>query len=189
MEIESICYLCIRQTAHGWHRAQSLTARWRSLPICKVGVAIPQSGKLSIMSEKITHSGIVDSIGGGRVMVRITQTSACASCKVAGHCNASESKEKIIDVGRHGCRGELKVGDVVMVTVSRKVAAQALLLGFGVPFVILVAVLFAVVLATSDETTGALSAIGALIPYYIALFLVRDKIRGKMSFEVEKVPA
>ena len=100
-----------------------------------------------------------------------------------------ESKEKIIDVGRHGCRGELKVGDVVMVTVSRKVAAQALLLGFGVPFVILVAVLFAVVLATSDETTGALSAIGALIPYYIALFLVRDKIRGKMSFEVEKVPA
>ena len=50
------------------------------------------------MSQKICHSGIVERIDDGCVHVRIVQTSACAACKVAGYCNAAESKEKIIDV-------------------------------------------------------------------------------------------
>ena len=50
------------------------------------------------MSQKISHSGIVERIDDGCVHVRIVQTSACAACKVAGYCNAAESKEKIIDV-------------------------------------------------------------------------------------------
>ena len=50
------------------------------------------------MSTKISHSGIVERINGDCVQVRIVQTSACAACKVAGYCNAAESKEKVIDV-------------------------------------------------------------------------------------------
>ena len=49
------------------------------------------------MSTKISHSGIVERIDGDCVQVRIVQTSACAACKVAGYCNAAESKEKVID--------------------------------------------------------------------------------------------
>ena len=62
------------------------------------------------MSAKISHSGIVASISKGCVQVRILQTSACAACKVAGHCNASESKEKIVDV--------LNVNDISTLKVS-----------------------------------------------------------------------
>jgi len=50
------------------------------------------------MNNKIRHSGIIDSIENSTVRVRILQTSACAACKVAAHCNASESKEKLVDV-------------------------------------------------------------------------------------------
>ena len=50
------------------------------------------------MRNKISHSGVIDRIDGGHVKVRIVQTSACAACKVAGYCNAAESKEKIVDV-------------------------------------------------------------------------------------------
>ena len=136
------------------------------------------------MSNKIKHSGVVENILGDSVQVRIVQTSACAACKVAGYCNASESKEKLVDV-YHADTRNLKVGDVVTVTASTQVAAQALLLGFGLPFVVLVAVLIAVLLITGNEGAAALSGLGALVPYYAVLFLFRNRIRDKLSFSIE----
>jgi sigma-E factor negative regulatory protein RseC len=136
------------------------------------------------MSNKIKHSGVVENIMGDSIQVRIVQTSACAACKVAGYCNASESKEKLVDV-YHADTRHLKVGDVVTVTASTQVAAQALLLGFGLPFVVLVAVLFAVVLITGNEGAAALSGLAALVPYYAVLFLFRNRIRDKLSFSIE----
>ena len=50
------------------------------------------------MTDIIKHRGIVENIEGSHVRVRIVQTSACSACSVKGHCNASESKEKLIDV-------------------------------------------------------------------------------------------
>lgn len=136
------------------------------------------------MSNKIKHSGVVENIMGDSVQVRIVQTSACAACKVAGYCNASESKEKLVDI-YHADTRNLKVGDVVTVTASTQVAAQALLLGFGLPFVVLVAVLIVVLLITGNEGAAALSGLGALVPYYAVLFLFRNRIRDKLSFSIE----
>ena len=136
------------------------------------------------MSNKIKHSGVVENILGDSVQVRIVQTSACAACKVAGYCNASESKEKLVDV-YHADTRNLRVGDVVTVTASTQVAAQALLLGFGLPFVVLVAVLIAVLLITGNEGAAALSGRAALVPYYAVLFLFRNRIRDKLSFSIE----
>ena len=136
------------------------------------------------MSNKIKHSGVVENIMGDSVQVRIVQTSACAACKVAGYCNASESKEKLVDI-YHADTRNLKVGDVVTVTASTQVAAQALLLGFGLPFVVLVAVLIVVLLITGNEGAAAMSGLGALVPYYAVLFLFRNRIRDKLSFSIE----
>jgi sigma-E factor negative regulatory protein RseC len=136
------------------------------------------------MSNKIKHSGVVENILGDSVQVRIVQTSACAACKVAGYCNASESKEKLVDV-YHADTRNLRVGDVVTVTASTQVAAQALLLGFGLPFVVLVAVLIVVLLITGNEGAAAMSGLAALVPYYAVLFLFRNRIRDKLSFSIE----
>lgn len=137
------------------------------------------------MSTKISHAGIVESIGEGCVQVRILQTSACAACKVAGHCHASESKEKIVDVMNVGDVSHLKVGDSVVVTASRDVANRALLLGFGVPFLILVSVLVIMLQVVSEEGLAALAALAALLPYYGLLYLMRDRIQQKMAFSIE----
>ena len=50
------------------------------------------------MADIIKHRGIVEKVEGSHVVVRIVQTSACAACSAKGLCNASESKEKQIDV-------------------------------------------------------------------------------------------
>ena len=137
------------------------------------------------MGTKISHLGIVESISEECVQVRILQTSACAACKVAGHCHASESKEKIVDVLNVHDASRLKVGDNVTVCASRHVANRALLLGFGLPLLILVSVLLIALFFLSDEGLAAMMALLALVPYYILLYLLRDRIRQKMAFFIE----
>ncbi len=136
------------------------------------------------MSTKISHSGIVESIEGNCVHVRIVQTSACAACKVAGYCNAAESKEKIIDV-RCATPVSYQVGQPVTVSTSGQVAARALLWGFGIPFIVLVVVLFLVLQMTGSEGAAALSAMAALVPYYGLLWLFREKMRQQLAFSIE----
>jgi sigma-E factor negative regulatory protein RseC len=136
------------------------------------------------MSNKIKHSGVVENIVGDCVSVRIVQTSACAACKVASHCNAAESKEKLVDV-RCVNSAAYKKGQQVVVTASTEVAARALLLGFGLPFVVLVSVLFIVLQVSGNEALAALSGLAALLPYYVALYLFRNRIREQLSFAIE----
>ena len=137
------------------------------------------------MSNKISHPGVVDSIESDCVKVRIVQTSACAVCKVASHCNASESKEKIVDV--FCCdTAKYRTGQEVTVWASREVANRALLLGFGIPLLLLIGVLLMVLRWTGDEGAAALASLGALIPYYIVLWLLRDSIRQQVSFRIEE---
>ena len=136
------------------------------------------------MSQKISHSGVIESVLDDCVKVRIVQASACAACKVAGHCNASESKVKIVDVVC-GDGSRYSVGQEVTVCASRDVANRALLLGFGIPFLLLIIVLFVALKITSDEGVAALTALGSLIPYYFILWLFRTKIQRHISFYIE----
>lgn len=135
------------------------------------------------MGNNISHSGVIESVEDGCVHVRIVQTSACAACKVAGYCNAAESKEKLVDV--YTDSSAYQVGQAVSVMASRKVAANALLLGFGLPFVVLVVVLVGVLLLTGNELWAAFSGLLALVPYYALLWLFRNKLRDKLSFWIE----
>ena len=135
--------------------------------------------------NKISHSGIVESIGEDCVRVRILQTSACAACKVSGVCHAAESKEKIVDVFNVPDTSGLHVGDQVVVCASQDVARRALLLGFGLPLLLSVVVLLATLHVTSHEGKAALAALLALVPYYGLLYLFRNSIRQKLSFYLE----
>ena len=136
------------------------------------------------MSQKISHSGVIERIEGDRIKVRIAQTSACAACKVAGHCNAAESKVKIVEV--IGCdTAKYTTGQEVMVWASKDVANRALVLGFGLPFILMIGVLVAVLYITHNEGVAALAALGSLLPYYLLLWWRRDSIQRGISFHIE----
>jgi sigma-E factor negative regulatory protein RseC len=137
------------------------------------------------MSDKVSHSGVVERIEDGCVHVRIVQTSACAACKVAGYCNASESKEKVVDVYCDDS-ASYSVGQAVNVLASRQVAGRALLLAFGLPFVVMITVLVVVLQVTANEGWAAVSGLLALLPYYGVLWLFREKLRNGLAFAIEK---
>ena len=90
-----------------------------------------------------------------------------------------------MDVFRVADSARFKVGDTVVVSASVGMAMQALFYGFGLPFIVLVGVLFAVYAFTSDESLSAIAGLAALVPYYAILYVLRDRMRGKMSFEIE----
>lgn len=136
------------------------------------------------MSNKIKHNGVVDGVEEGCVRVRILQSSACSACKVASHCNASETKEKIIEV-QVADAVKYQLGDSVVVVADTAVGFRASLYGNLLPLLLMVVVLVAVLKITQSEGYAAVSALGILIPYYIGLYLLRNKLRNKLSFSLE----
>lgn len=137
------------------------------------------------MSNKIKHAGVVDGVEGECVRVRILQSSACSACKVAAHCNASETKEKIIDV-MDADASHYQKGDQVMVMADTAVGFRASLYGYLLPLVLMVVTLVGVLAASHSEGLAAVSALGILIPYYVLLFLMRNKLRNRLSFSLER---
>ena len=135
--------------------------------------------------NKIKHTGIVDKVQEGCVKVRILQSSACSGCKVAAHCNASETKEKMIEVvDSHA--DTYRPGDHVTIVADASVGFRASLYGYLLPLLVMVLTLIGVLGVTHSEGTAALSALGVLIPYYIGLYLLRNKIKNKLQFEIIK---
>lgn len=136
------------------------------------------------MSNKIRHSGIIDFIENGHIRVRILQTSACSHCSVANYCNASDKKVKYIDV-YNDSGSSRRIGDTVEVVTNTSVGGRAVFLAFGVPFILLLLTIFVVYHFTGNEPIAALSALFSLIPYYYIVYLNRNRISRKISFELE----
>jgi sigma-E factor negative regulatory protein RseC len=121
----------------------------------------------------------------GCIKVQIVQTSACAACKVASHCNAAESKIKIVDVFTADTQS-YQIGQAVTVWASKDVANRALLLGFGAPFLLLICVLMIALKLSGDEGVAALVALASLVPYYLGLWLMKNRIQQQIAFHIKK---
>lgn len=138
------------------------------------------------MSNKIRHAGVIEAITEDCVKVKIMQTSACSACKLASHCSASEQKEKVVEVfDTHAADGR-HVGDNVVVSTSLSTGMKAVMVGFVLPFAVMVATLVLVLQFTGNEALAALSGLASLVPCYLVIWLMRDKLRGKFSFVIER---
>ena len=132
------------------------------------------------MQNTIEHQGVIISIDGKIAHVKIEQTSACASCHVKSVCGASEKSEKIIDANLMDT--SLKIGDQVTVIGQKSLGIQAVLLAYVLPFVLIIAILFFANIFTTNELVIGTCALTSLIPYFIVLRLMRNKIQAKFQF-------
>ena len=137
------------------------------------------------MADIIKHRGVIEKIDGSHIIVRIVQTSACSACSAKGLCNASESKEKQIDV--YGVQASYRVGEEVVVCGTTSMGMRAVMLAFGVPLLILLLMLFVAMRITDgDALLSAIIALLAIIPYYIVIYFMKDKLNKTFSFTIEK---
>ena len=137
------------------------------------------------MADIIKHRGIVEKVDGSHIVVRIVQTSACSACSAKGLCNASESKEKQIDV--YEVNPSYQIGEEVMVCGTTSMGMRAVLLAFGVPLLILVLALgVSMKLTGEDALLSSGIALLSVVPYYIAIYFCKDKLNRTFSFTIEK---
>ena len=139
------------------------------------------------MADVIKHDGIVDSIEGGCIHVRIVQASACAACGAKSLCSAAESKEKIVDI--YGADTDAyKVGQRVMVEGAAAMGMKAVRLAFLFPLLLMVvAVTLAMGLTNGNEAIGAVAALLSLIIYFAVLFVCKKRLMREFTFTIKPI--
>ncbi len=136
-------------------------------------------------SKSIEHKGRIDSIDGNKINVSILALSGCASCHAKGVCNAADMQEKSVEVFDY--TNQYNEGEEVNVTLKQSLGFRALFLGYVLPFLLVLAILIILTVITNDEAIAGLSALSVLIPYYLILFLVKDKIKKQFTFSITKI--
>ena len=138
------------------------------------------------MSKKnqIEHNGVIKEKNGNKLLISIAPISACASCGANGTCSEANTAEKEIEVFDFDDKYE--VGERVDVFYAQTLGFKALFLGYILPFLILLIILIIVFSVTDNEGIAGISSILILVPYYLALYLTKDKIRKQFEFQIKK---
>jgi len=136
-------------------------------------------------TAQIEHKGIIKEIKDNELQVSIISHSSCASCSVKGSCSVSDVEEKIIDVFVPDS-SEYKQGEHVEVYYKQSLGFRALFIGYVLPFLVLLITMIFMLSITENELLAGLTALGALVPYYLIVYLTKDKLRKTFSFSIKK---
>lgn len=132
------------------------------------------------------REGTITAITDNTLTIAICQEEACQGCGAKLICNASNSKIKHIECSVSNAAA-YNVGERVTVGVSGVFSLKAVTLAFIIPLIILFTVLFMLEHGGAlSEAANALLALCAVLAYYGLLYLLRDSIRRKFIFNIEK---
>lgn len=133
----------------------------------------------------IEHEGIIEKISGDQITVRIIQKSACSACHAKAACMAADSKEKLVNISDSS--GQFNEKELVIIEGKESIGYNAVLWAFATPLIILISILaLSLNYLKLSETEAALSSIIALAPYYLILYLLRNKMANSFKFSIKK---
>ena len=134
--------------------------------------------------ETISHEGIVTKITDEELEIKILAQSACAACHAKSACGMGEQAEKILTVPRPKDK-DFELNQKVNVKMAIGQGNKAAILAYLIPIALLLMTLFACLGFGMRDGLAALVSIAALIPYYIVLYLCRDKLKQKFEYHIE----
>ncbi len=132
----------------------------------------------------IQHSGIVKEITPQSIFVSIISASACSGCHSKGLCNLSEIQEKVVEV-QNNINYTVKKGDVVNLEMKSTLGTKAVVLGYVMPFILMVGCLILFTTMNMGEGMSALLSLSVLVPYYFILYSYRNKLKKQFMFTLK----
>lgn len=135
-------------------------------------------------SNIISHKGVVTKITDEELEIKILSQSACAACHAKSACGMGEQAEKILTVPRPKSK-DFALMQRVNVRMAIGQGNKAAVLAYLIPIILLLAVLFVCLGLGISEGISALLSVIALIPYYIILYLRRDKLKQKFEYLID----
>jgi len=118
----------------------------------------------------------------GTAEVEILVSGSCSGCQAKSVCSAGKSDTKVITAK---CDVPLHPGDRVTVEMPLSQGFNALLIGYIIPFVVLIAVFIAASAAGAGELVSALLSFAAIGCWYLAVWLLRGRIGEKFEFKIK----
>ncbi len=138
------------------------------------------------MGKVIEHRGTVLFVEGNRIDVEMTVDSACGSCKARKACGMGESKDKIVSLLTESA-GQYTEGEEVNVCIEQRMGMKAAAYAYIFPFFVLLAALLIMKESGFEDAVAGLSALGAMVLYYIVLAFFRHRIEKEFIFKLSKI--
>lgn len=132
----------------------------------------------------IEQKGTVEQIAGHNIKVRVHRMASCGDCRAGTICFMGESTEREIEISNF--TPGLKIGDQVEVILSRSMGNKAVVLGYLMPFIILILSLIIMKLLGAGDLLSGLISLGSLAPYFIILYLLRNRLRKVFTLSARK---
>lgn len=136
-------------------------------------------------AQLVTHKGVVTAVEVNKVMVNIVATSACAACQGKSFCSMSDKKEKTFVI--ENVNQTFIVGEEVLVTMRLAQGMKAVVWAFVVPLCLLMIILLTLHACKISEAGSALGALITVTIYYYTLYRMRNRLKKKYVFEIEKL--
>ncbi len=135
-------------------------------------------------TSTIQHKGFIESISEEGMRVKFTSHSACGDCHAKGLCSASEMKDKEVIV--KNTSDNYIVGEPVNILMTINQGTRAVLIGYVYPFLLFLFSLLILSALGLGEVNSGVFSLSLLIPYYLSIYIFRDKINQKFIFSVRK---
>jgi positive regulator of sigma E activity len=134
----------------------------------------------------IEHLGVISEVSGSIVRVSVTSEPACGNCHARGSCSVGGNNEKVIEVLPPP--GEkYSPGEQIKVILEQTLGIKALILGYLLPFLVVLANLIILTVLGVNEGLAGLLSLAILVPYYLCLAFFKDRLKKEFSFRLQKI--
>lgn len=140
--------------------------------------------------EYIDHDGRITSIDSEKSSVTVTflEHADCGECPATKLCNNFTPDKNRVDIPVRDVK-DFEVGDFVTVRGTERLHRKAIMLATVIPSVALIAVMIGIYLLTADQLAACLSGLGAMILFFVGLYLFRNKLAHEFNFDIIKLPS
>jgi positive regulator of sigma E activity len=133
--------------------------------------------------ELIEHDGIVRQVNPNNVIVEFSSDCNCSGCHAEALCNISGKHDKSIEISGNY---NVSPGDTVTVLMKEAMGYKAVILGYLIPLMLVIAGLSVMVSIGLKEFIAGIGSIAILVPYFFLLRLFRERINSSFTFSIRE---
>jgi len=134
--------------------------------------------------DTFIHFGVISKVHRNSLVVALDENVHCESCRAKGSCGISNSESKEVVVP--AANGTFSINEPVAVVLKKKTGLKAVFWAYLLPFVFLVSTLLVGSEFLQEWQAGLLSLL-ILVPYYLFLYMLRDRFSKAFQISILKV--
>ena len=133
--------------------------------------------------DNIKHEGIISEISENGIIVSLKGNVNCEGCKAQSACGVSDSNDKEIEISNP--TQSFQLNEPVDVVLKRELGLKAVFWAYVFPFILMFLVLIITSLFLKEWVAGLFS-LAILIPYYLMLFVLKDRFQKAFQVSILK---